>query len=318
MASIVKQASGNYQAKVRLKGHSFNKMFPKFTDAEDWAQATEHLRITGRIADSSTPKSLTLQELMTRYEKEILPSKRSIRSILTVIHTITLKLGRRSINELKSSDIASFRDLRLKTVSRETVRKDLLFLRRLLKAAEIDWGINLPNGNVAELVRLPKPGMPRSRRLNARELKILETCEIADYCVLAIETGMRRGEIASIQPNHIKTLASGIVLLDIPITKTDSPRTIPLSERAQDAVTAILALGLIADSISRKFTDICRRNTLVDLRFHDLRHEATSRLFEKGLSTMEVAAITGHKDLKMLSRYTHIKPQHLARVLGYC
>ena len=48
-----------------------------------------------------------------------------------------------------------------------------------------------------------------------------------------------------------------------------------------------------------------------DLRFHDLRHEATSRLFEKGLNTMEVASITGHEDLKMLKRYTHLRAENL-------
>lgn len=50
-----------------------------------------------------------------------------------------------------------------------------------------------------------------------------------------------------------------------------------------------------------------------DLRLHDLRHEAASRLFELGLGIMEVAAITGHKDLRSLKRYTHIDPGHLAR-----
>ena len=53
-----------------------------------------------------------------------------------------------------------------------------------------------------------------------------------------------------------------------------------------------------------------------DLRFHDLRHEATTRLFEKGLNVMEVAAITGHKDLRMLQRYTHLKPETIASKLN--
>jgi site-specific recombinase XerD len=55
---------------------------------------------------------------------------------------------------------------------------------------------------------------------------------------------------------------------------------------------------------------------LKDLRFHDLRHEATSRLFEKGLGIMEVASMTGHKSLSMLKRYTHIEAEKLARKLG--
>ena len=58
------------------------------------------------------------------------------------------------------------------------------------------------------------------------------------------------------------------------------------------------------------------RANIQDLRFHDLRHEATSRLFEKGLSMMEVATITGHKTLEMLKRYTHLKAEDLAKRLG--
>jgi integrase len=58
-----------------------------------------------------------------------------------------------------------------------------------------------------------------------------------------------------------------------------------------------------------------RRADITGLRFHDLRHEATTRLFEKGLGMMEVAAITGHKDLRMLQRYVQLRPEDLARKL---
>ena len=57
------------------------------------------------------------------------------------------------------------------------------------------------------------------------------------------------------------------------------------------------------------------RASIEDLRFHDLRHEATSRFFEMGLNVMEVASITGHKDLRMLQRYTHLRAEDLARRL---
>ncbi len=59
-----------------------------------------------------------------------------------------------------------------------------------------------------------------------------------------------------------------------------------------------------------------RRLGIKDLRWHDLRHEAASRLFEKGLNPMEVASITGHKNLNMLRRYTHLQPDALAQKLG--
>ena len=64
------------------------------------------------------------------------------------------------------------------------------------------------------------------------------------------------------------------------------------------------------------WNSVCRRAGFIDLRFHDLRHEATSRFFEKGLNVMEVAAITGQKDLRMLQRYTHLRAEDLAKKLG--
>jgi integrase len=74
--------------------------------------------------------------------------------------------------------------------------------------------------------------------------------------------------------------------------------------------------GLTTEAIKRAYIRSVRRAGIEDLRFHDLRHEATTRLFEKGLNIMEVASITGHKDLRMLRRYTHLKAEDLAKKLG--
>ena len=75
--------------------------------------------------------------------------------------------------------------------------------------------------------------------------------------------------------------------------------------------------GLSCESrVKRAYIRAARRAGIENLRFHDLRHEATTRLFEKGLNIIEVASITGHKDLRMLRRYTHLKAEDLARKLG--
>ncbi|MQR00081.1 tyrosine-type recombinase/integrase [Glaciimonas sp. GS1] len=55
---------------------------------------------------------------------------------------------------------------------------------------------------------------------------------------------------------------------------------------------------------------------MMDLRFHDLRHEKACRLFERGLNVLEIASVTGHKALQMLQRYTHLRAEDLARKLG--
>lgn len=69
------------------------------------------------------------------------------------------------------------------------------------------------------------------------------------------------------------------------------------------------------NSLTQAFRRICKKADIRDLRFHNLRHEATTRLFEKGFNIMEVSSITGHKDLKMLKRYTHLKAEDLVHRL---
>ncbi|BBF65303.1 site-specific integrase [Acidithiobacillus sp. 'AMD consortium'] len=107
-----------------------------------------------------------------------------------------------------------------------------------------------------------------------------------------------------------------------PDSKTGDPRRVPLSSRALAVLDALPrrmdgeVWGVRADSITQAFARACHRAGIEDLRFHDLRHEATSRFFEKGLNPMQVAAITGHKTLQMLKRYTHLRAEDLAKILG--
>lgn len=132
---------------------------------------------------------------------------------------------------------------------------------------------------------------------------------------------MRRNEIASLTWEHIDLRRK---VAHLPQTKTDTPRHVPLSSTA---IAALQSLGirqegrvftLRADSMSQAFERSCEppRANVANVRFHDLRHEATSRLFERGLSIMEVAAITGHKTLEMLKRYTHLRAEDLVKKLG--
>ena len=141
----------------------------------------------------------------------------------------------------------------------------------------------------------------------------------------AIETAMRRGEIAAMRWEHLDRQAR--VLL-IPETKNGTPREVPLSTVALQVLDSLprrldgRVWTMRPDSISQAFERVCRLASagkatgIKGLTFHDLRHEATSRLFEKGLNPMEVAAITGHKTLQMLKRYTHLKAKDLVERLG--
>ena len=67
---------------------------------------------------------------------------------------------------------------------------------------------------------------------------------------------------------------------------------------------------------NKEFSKKCKKKNIKGLRFHDLRHEAISRLFEKGLNPMEVSSISGHKSMQVLKRYTHIKTKYLLRKIN--
>ena len=152
------------------------------------------------------------------------------------------------------------------------------------------------------MVRKPRLPAGRDRRLVDHELPRLLTAaqayggEIGPLITWAIETAMRRGEIAAMRWNHLDRRAR--VLL-IPETKTGTPRRVPLSTAALAVLDSLprrldgRIWGMRPDSISQAFERVCRLAAVEGLTFHDLRHEATSRLFEKGLNPMEVAAIRG-------------------------
>ncbi|MHB1942441.1 MAG: site-specific integrase, partial [Acidiferrobacteraceae bacterium] len=269
----------------------------------------------------------TLGEALERYRREVLPDKRSRRQVETIIRQLsTSRLGRLSLAALTSAEIAKYRDERLRRgAAPQTAKHDLSLLSRLFNVAAKEWGIALPAGNPVAQVRMPRIANARTRRLvDDEEARLLDAAKtyggpIPSLIPWAIETAMRRGEIAAMRWEHWDRKAR--VLL-IPETKTGTPRRVPLSSRARQILEALprrldgTVWGLRPDSITRAFDRVCQSAGIEGLTFHDLRHEATSRLFEKGLNPMEVASITGHKTLQMLKRYTHLRAEDLVGRLG--
>ncbi len=138
----------------------------------------------------------------------------------------------------------------------------------------------------------------------------------------AIATGMRRGEILSLEWRNID-MAQRVATL--PDTKNGEARQVPLSTAAIAAITPLprhISDGRVfwtwarGDSFQAAWKRAFKLAGAPDLRFHDLRHEAVSRFFELGLNPMEVASISGHKTLQMLKRYTHLKASELVKKLA--
>ncbi len=324
MATIRKRGD-SYHVQIRKKGYpTVTKSFLLLADAQKWARSVERDIDKGVFQDTATAENSTLGDILDSYAKKILPSKKSRKTVLSQIRVIKPLLGNYSLSKLSPALLSQFRDQRLESVDAQTVRKDLSLLHRVVVTAVKDWGISLPLGNPVALVRLPSQPNGRDRRLETGEeeklLKALkDTPTVRTIVELALETAMRRGEIAAMKWEHVNLKARTLL---IPDTKTGTPRTVPLSTKAIALLSNLprnikgVVFDVAPDSITQAFDRACTRAELEGLRFHDLRHEATSRLFEKGLNPMEVATITGHKDLRMLRRYTHLRAEDLARKLG--
>ena len=126
---------------------------------------------------------------------------------------------------------------------------------------------------------------------------------------------MRRGEILGLQWEHVD-LDRRIAYL--PLTKNGSSREVPLSTKAAQVLArqrqrndTPSPLPVTANGFRLAWDRLRRRTGLSDLRFHDLRHEAISRFFQLALNIPEVAVISGHKDPRMLFRYTHLRAEKL-------
>ena len=321
MATVTKRGDLQWQVKIRRKGFPLqSRTFNTKSEAEAWARMLEGEMDRGVFVDRSESESTTLAEALARYKNEILPTKKSQVSVLSQIRLLSDRLGRYSLASITPTLIAKYRDERGKEVGPQSVKHDLSLLSRLFNVAIKEWGIALPMGNPVRQIRMPKLPSGRERRVSSEELEKIATAsgskEFGALVRFAVETGMRRGEIASMKWEHVDLKKR---TLRIPDTKTDTPRTVPLSREAlrllSDLPTRIdgSVWSFSPDWLSHLFADSCKKVGIEGLHFHDLRHEATSRFFEEGFNVMEVAAITGHKTLQILKRYTHLKAEDLAK-----
>ncbi len=267
-----------------------------------------------------------LASVLSRYEEEMSPRKSSLAKEQSRLRILSRELGHIAMAELTAEMVVGFVDERLESVVSDTVRKELGTLSQVFKTARVLWKINLRENPVTvarEILSVTKTlqaGKQRIRRFEDGEYRALLThCSPFARLLIrfALETGMRRGELANAK--H-KDISRGIIY--IPETKTDQPRSIPLSKAAKRVIPLLpiqqdgSLFGIKADRMTKLFIEARNAAGIEDLRFHDLRHEAISRLFEKGLAIQEVAAISGHSDWRTLKRYTHVLSGELARKIA--
>ena len=315
MATFRKR-NGKWQAIVRQKNiGTASRSFIKKTQAIKWALEQEE-RIERGVFGSIEPSEVTLGELLKRYSQQITPAKRGAETEQRRLNRlINDSISDCSIEQLTSKTLASFRDRRLLDGQR-ACEYDLILIRHCLKVAMSEWGLMLSVNPVDQIKKPPSP-KSRDRRLNDGEYERLEQASkltknqhIWPIVVFAIETGMRRGEILGLSWDNIDLKRRTAFL---PLTKNGSSREVPLSTEAvsilqqQRSRTGLRPFPVTSNAFRLAWDRLRGRAGINDLRFHDLRHEAISRFFEMKLTIPEVALISGHKDVKMLFRYTHLK-----------
>lgn len=325
MAYITKRGPYQWQARIRRNGFpKVSKTFDTKLDAVHWARDIERDMDRGVFVSRAEAESTTLSEALDRYLREITPHKKGAKQeTLRINRWKKHPLAERYIASIRGSDIAAYRDERLaERRSPITVNNELIIISHLFNIARKEWGMESLHNPVSN-IRKPKLPPGRDRRLETGEEKrLLEHAEhpMNALIILALETAMRQGELLSLTRKNIDLMRRVALLPD---TKNGTERIVPLSSNAVEVikdmparVSGRLFPALSASQASHCFRRLCVDAEIEGLRFHDLRHEATSRLFEKGLNIMEVAAITGHKTLHMLKRYTHLRAEDLAKKLA--
>ncbi|OXI91599.1 integrase [Burkholderia sp. AU31652] len=342
MEHITELPSGRFQARISYSDRKVKtRSFATIEEAEQWLQ--DHL--PGKMLPVRTPinqqakattsvvqlpaqsSDITLREALNKYAQEVTPLKKSARTEMSVINQwLKHPLADRPFYSIRGADLTAHMNQRLaRGIAIATIRTEIALISHLYEVARTDWGYeDLQNPRKA--MRRIKQGNVRDRRLRPGELdKLMAWCDrngdqwLKVAIIVAVETAMRSGEIATLTWQNLN-LDSQLAYL--PDTKNGTPRTVPLSRAAVAALRTLpvnpdrYVFDILRGSIARRFKPARIACDMEDFKFHDFRHEAVSRLFEKGFNMMEAAAISGHKTLQMLKRYTHLDPRSLLTRLG--
>jgi len=335
MATICKRGKYQWQAKIRKKGYpQVSRTFYTKKDAEKWATEVESKMNNGLYMDMTEAQNTILHEALERYAREVtLTKKESSVELGRIRRWQKHKLAKYSLAVIRGKDMAAYRDQRIaEGRAANTIRLELAIISHLYTIAKKEWGMeNLINP--VSNIRLPPLPAGRSRRLEGdEETRLLEVAEqsrsrmIKPIIILSLETGARRKDFADMKWQHINFNDRTWFIPDskTPLSRRVT-RTVPLSTTAIAILKELrnkasrddeFVFSIQKRSITRAFSRCCKRAKIENFHLHDLRHEATSRFFEKGLNIMEVASITGHKDPKMLQRYTHPRAKDIALKLG--
>lgn len=320
MAKPIKRGN-TWRAQVRRRGYKpVSATLDTKRDAEIWIAEVEAKMVRGKWHDADESSTTKLRDALEKYLQKVTPEKKGVKQETNRIKALMkLPLADWYLAEIRGQQIAEFRDKLIdEGKAPSTIRNFLTILSQVFVTAAKEWGMYELN-NPVENIKRPKNKRGRQRRLQpGEEEKLLQQlCEpYRSAIILALETAMRRSEICRLLWEDIDTQKCTAKIRD---TKNGEDRVIPLSPRALNIITSQEQINervfriTSPDTYTHAFLSACREIGSSDLRLHDLRHEATSRLVESRLFELaELMKITGHKTLAAFSIYMHIDAENLA------
>lgn len=329
---------------MRRKGRYISETFLKRDDARRWATEVEGQIDKGQTpAPSKSARLRTFGELIDLHIEDMKSvGKAPRRSKAATLKMLKARLGRRKLAQLDRQLFIDFgRERAAEGAGPMTLSIDIGAIKRVLSHAAAVHGlpvmvepIDMARLALKRLGLIGK-GVERDRRPTDEEVERLiahfegnprQTIPMGDIVRFAIATAMRQEEIFRVVWDDYVPRTRMITIRDRkdPREKKGNDQRIPLlTVSGFDGVALIEAQRPARASAEQRifpfnhrsagtaFTRACKDLGIIDLHFHDLRHEGTSRLFEAGFQIQQVALVTGHKDWKMLRRYTHLRPESL-------
>lgn len=335
MATFTRLPSGKTRAQVRIGGFYRAQTFDLEKTARKWAKEIEQqLKLSGTGEYIDPPKDANLEDLIVRYEEDVGGVKPFGKNKAAVLKSFKRKIGHVKLRSLSEAIVRDFVDRRVKDgAGGVTISIDLAYLRTVLSWARYVRKLNVNPDITVDVKRsLKQRGLrvrstERTRVASPEEIEKLaghyrkmQRAQIDMIAVMefATLTSLRQEEICALSIEDVDLERRVMVVRDRkhPTDKKGNHSVVPILD---DFVEPILkAMGgrrrgqlfpYNHRSVSASFTRACQALGIGDLRFHDLRHTATTDLFARELDIESVALFTGHKDWKTLRRYTHINPE---------
>ena len=346
MATHTKLASGNWRFQVRRKGQYLSETFRRQRDGEEWALDIERRIDRGEqivVRANTDPK--TVGDLIDLHVSDMTEvGKPPLRSKRFTLEALKSSLGKIKLNGLTRERLIKFgKDRAAAGAGPVTLGMDIGYLRTVIVHAAAVHGVGI-SAEPVDLARvalkrleLVGKGDERDRRptkseivriviyLNSNPRQQIPAGRMVQF---AIASAMREEEICRIRWEDVDEKTKTVLIRDrkdprkkkgnhqrVPLLKIDDlDAWAILEEQRSYSHNAERVFPYNGRSLGAAFRRACRALNIVDLHFHDLRHEATSRLFEAGFTIEQVPLVTGHKDWKMLRRYTHLRPEKLREI----